>query len=161
MTEDSNALLEQTIHEIFTGSERTLPKHAANLEGKRGKKRAVKELELALAVLLVDLASCDQAFDMQEYVIISNGLRRLFGTNKSDVRGLINQANLVLSNLRGTAKFSQLLQESLSEDEKRAVLEVIDEVIFADGVEDGFETYLRNKFMHALGLSTDLPTNKN
>jgi uncharacterized tellurite resistance protein B-like protein len=111
-----------------------------------------KELELALAVLLVDLASCDQNFEQQEYQVISNGLKRMFGTGKSDVQALVNQANTVLKNLRGTSRFAEMLKDNLSHEERQHVMELINEVIDADGQEDGFETYLRHKFAKLLGF---------
>lgn len=114
------------------------------------KKAPKKDLELALAVLLVDLASCDQNFDPHEYHLISNGMRRMFGTTKDQVQALVNQANLVLKNLRGTARFGELLKNHLSEAERMAIMEIIDDIISSDKKEDGFEVYLRHKIADLL-----------
>lgn len=111
-----------------------------------------RELEVALTVVLVDLASCDQNFEPREYQVISSGLKRMFGTSKSEVQALVNQANMVLANLRGTNHFAKMLRDGLSIEQKKAVLETIDEIIHIDGQEDGFEIYLRNKFSRLLGL---------
>ena len=112
---------------------------------KKGKSGNQKDLELALAILLVELASCDQNFDMPEYHIISLGLYRLFGTGKDQVTALVNQAQGILANLRGTSKFANLLKDNLSEEQRKAIMEVIDDVITADGKVDGYETYFRHK----------------
>ena len=106
-------------------------------------------------MLLVDLASCDQDFDPGEYQVITGGLRRIFGTSKAEVTGLVNQANLSLGNLRGVSKFGELLRDNLGFDERKAIMEVIEEVIAADGEEDGFETYLRDKLTELLGLNSE------
>ena len=119
------------------------------------KGRNNRELELALAVLLVDLASVDQNFDMREYNTIAAGLARIFGTNLHEVQSLVNQANLVLKNLRGTSRFAELLRDNLSVEERQDVMKIIDEVISADGIEDGFETYLRHKFSDLLQVKIE------
>ena len=103
-------------------------------------------------MLLVELAGSDQNFDAREYNVISNGLRRIFGTTKDEVAALINQATLNLAHLRGTGRFATLLKDNMTLEERQVVMEVIEEVIAADGVEDGFETYLRHKFSDLLGV---------
>ena len=154
-----NYLIDQTIDRIFVRSESftgTLPQLS------RSKRRAKqKELELALTVILVDLASCDENFEQREYIAISNGLRRLFGDSK-DLKMMVNRAQLALSNLRGTQNFAELLRENLSEEERKIVAEVIEDVIGADGVEDGFEQYLRLKYAKLLNIpiKSDQPKEK-
>jgi uncharacterized tellurite resistance protein B-like protein len=64
----------------------------------------------------------------------------------------VNQAVLALQNMRGSTSYIETLRENLDDAQRRAILEVIDDVIDADGVEDGFETYLRTKFADLLGL---------
>ena len=64
----------------------------------------------------------------------------------------MNQAVLALQNMRGSTSYIETLRENLDDAQRRAILEVIDDVIDADGVEDGFETYLRTKFADLLGL---------
>ena len=146
--------LSRTLDDVFAESD--------NLEKKQKMSRRAeaysvsqRELEVALTVLLVDLASCDDDFDPREYQMLSNGLRRVFGTAKHEVQALVNQAKLAIANLRGTNKFAALLRDNLDEEKRRAILEVIDDVIMVDGVEDGFETYLRCKYADLLGLPTE------
>ena len=93
------------------------------------------QLQLALTVMLVDLASIDQNFDVSEYNTISQGLHRVFGTTKQEVQSLVNQANLVLANLRGTSRFAELLKKEMDIGQRKAIMEIIDEVIGADGKE--------------------------
>lgn len=151
---DQNDLIADTLQTIFAKSNGHLPEEPQPRK-KKTKKVPKKDLELALAILLVDLASCDQNFDQQEYLLISRGLRRIFGTSKLQVTGLVNQAQGVLKNLRGTSRFAETLKKQLTLEERIVILDVIDEVIEADGVEDGFETYLRHKFRDLLGIPED------
>lgn len=134
------------LNSMIKANNRIIEKQEQDIKGGgKGKLKNKKDLELALTVLLVELASCDQNFDMPEYHIISLGLYRMFGTSKDQVTALVNQAQTVLGNLRGTSRFAGLLKESLPEEERKAILEIIDDLIMADGQVDGYETYLRHK----------------
>lgn len=111
------------------------------------------ELELALTVLLVDLAWSDQDFDHREYQVIVEGLHKMFGTNSIQVKSLVNQAILILKDLRGTNHYGSLLRNKLKEKQRLAIMEIVDEVIAADGKEDGFEIYIRKKISDVLGIN--------
>lgn len=152
----SNMLIGQTLEQIFSKHDKPKKqssKYANPLVSQR-------DLEVAFTVLLVDLASCDQNFDQNEYQIITTGLMRVFGTTKDQVQSLVNQASMVISNMRGTNRFAEQLKENLDVETRQKILEVIDEIIHSDGVEDGFETYLRAKFLDLLGLSEVQPAEK-
>ncbi|MCB0353306.1 MAG: TerB family tellurite resistance protein [Bdellovibrionales bacterium] len=150
MSSEGSHVLNQTIQSIFQNHKNSLQGQSAQSLKKRG--LDPKELELAVTVLLVDLASADQEFDPSEYHVIQNGLMRLFGTGKHEVTQLIHQAKSTLANLRGVSRFGELLNRNLDHEQKIAVMEVIEEVIQADGQEDGYETYLRHKFAGMLGI---------
>lgn len=150
MSENDKKITADALINAFKDSEK-----GNNKNTKR--KVPVQDLELAFTVLLVDMASSDQNFEQSEYIMIGSGLRRLFGTSKDRVRGLVNQANTIISNLRGTSRYAALLRDNLNDDEKKAVMETVDELIFSDGSEDGFERYLRTKLADLLGVSSDLP----
>ncbi len=152
MSTADNPLLKSIVQNIFEKEQETKEREKAFADASEsGIDRS--QLELALTVLLVDLASCDQDFDPKEYQVISSGLRRIFGTSKTEISGLVNQANLQLANLRGVSKFTELLRENLSLDERKAIMEVIEDVISADGQEEDFEVYLRTKLSDLLGIN--------
>lgn len=144
MTASLNAVLD----DLFLNNQKLVQHGMQRKKQSQGSNK--RDLELAVSVLLVDLAGADQNFDPEEYNMIQSGLTRLFGTSAIQVKALINQATLVIKNLRGTSQFAKLLKESLSIEERQKVMSIIDEVICADGVEDGFETYLRHKFSDLL-----------
>ena len=124
----------------------------------KGKKHASKrELEQALAILLVELASCDQNFDTNEYNIIISGLKRIFGTERNQVTALINQANAMIASMRGSSGYGVLLRDNLSIPQRQNILEIVEEIISADGRVDGFEIYVRNKIAELLGLPKPEP----
>lgn len=120
----------------------------------KGKKKAtLRDLELAMTVLLVELASCDQNFDQNEYDLIVSGLKSVLGTERTNVSQLVNQANLALANLRGTAQYGDILRENLRESDREAILEIVEKIINADGKIDGYELYVRNRLAKMLGLA--------
>lgn len=143
-----NDFIGSTIDSIFAQHN----KSAGNAAFKSKNSVERHQLEVALTVILVDLASADQSFESREYFIIENGLRRLFGTPKLEVSKLVAEAQSALANLRGTGKFTTELKDTLTLEQKKVAMEVIDDVISADGVLDGFEIYLRNRFAASLGL---------
>lgn len=153
MSQNSEGALADAIQNIFAESGNPLqPKGAAPRKRFQAKGVNKRDLELAMTVLLVDLASADQEFDQQEYTVIMNGLIRIFGTSKTEVSSLVNQAKTALSNLRGVGRFADLLKENLSPEEKKHVMDVIDEVINIDGEVCDFEVYLQHKFAGLLGI---------
>lgn len=147
---ETDKLINDAIQGMFTGQKIDLALHGKS--GKKGKGAAPRELELALAVILVDLASADQNFDQNEYQAIALGLRRVFGTSKDQMQVLVNQAKVQLAGLRGTGRFAEMLRDNLTEKDKQAVMEVIEDIIAADGKEDGYETYLRTRLQSTLGI---------
>ncbi len=151
MANDRPQFVQQVITGVFGQNTRYLNSASAKSQA-QGKKYSAN-LPLALAVVLVELASSDQSFDPPEYNAICSGLKRLFGATREEVTALINQANVVLGNLRGTSEYTELLQKNLSDEDKLAALDVFDEVINADGKIDGYEQYLRHKFTKLLGLN--------
>lgn len=148
MKEENSKEIVETLDKIFEKNQKVLD----NTKCFNKRKVSKIDLEIALTVLLVDLASCDQNFDQQEYIIISKALKEMFGTSKSEVSNLVNQAELVLKNYRGSTSFIETLRDNLDNEEKALVVNIIDDIIAADGVEDGFETYLRAKFTDMLGV---------
>ena len=151
MSSNQNDIFRHTIQGIFNNNDQLVQRSSKQYHG-QGNKINKSELEFALAVLLVDLASCDQNFEPPEYHIIQNGMRRVFGTTKDQVSALINQANQTLKNLRGSGRFATQLKDALTLEQRQIIMQVIEDVIAADGKEDGFETYLRAKFSDLLGL---------
>lgn len=147
--ESENNFTAETLDKIFSQTEGK-PKGGNAGRKQLGDKKKQQELELALTVILVDLASCDQNFDRSEYHFIGKVLREIFGTTPDEVKPLVNQAITILSNLRGTNSYADLLAENLPDEKKHLVLEAIDTMIDIDGVEDGFETYHRARLERML-----------
>lgn len=154
MNEARSNILGNAIDTIFANSAQNQTQWARNSSKNKGKQpTAKKQLELAMAVLLVELASCDQNFEPREYNLIASGLMRVFGTPRSEISALVNRAKLTLENFNGTTRFAELLKNNLDENIRAQIMDVVNDVIMADGIEDGFEIFLRQKFAKILDVS--------
>lgn len=114
---------------------------------------SVIELEFAATLLLVELASSDHNYSQSEHRTIFNGVRRLFGSSPEKTEALIREARAYLQSPMTTSHFTALLREHVSDKGRQAILSVVDEVVEADGILEGVELYVRNKFVRQLGLS--------
>lgn len=152
MANNSN-FLDKAVDGIFGNSNKHIhgvkPKQSNNA---KSAKILENESKLALTVILVELAGSDQNFDLQEYDAICMGLKRVFNIDRQEVQNLVNQANTVLAGLRGTTGFAEKLAKNLDADQKKVIIEVIDDLINTDGKVDGFEIYLKQKFIRIIGL---------
>ncbi|MCI5064170.1 TerB family tellurite resistance protein [bacterium] len=143
--------LKETVRNLLASQQEAI--NEVHQERKRSQPKIhQRDLELAVTVLLVDLASADQEFDQTEYQVIVHGLMRMFGTKKHEVSALVNQAQTALQNMRGISRFGDLLRSNLPEEERLVIMDIIEEVIQADGVEDDYEIFLRQKLKGLLGL---------
>lgn len=145
-------ILSNTIETIFANNQQNPAERRTGQKKNKNRGAERKQLELAMTVLLVELASSDQNFDPREYNLIANGLMRIFGTPRTEISALVNRAKLALDNFSGTTRFAEMLQKNLSEEARKQLMEVINDVIMADGVEDGFEIFLRQKFARLLDI---------
>lgn len=155
MTDSTQKDTTAIVDRVFSGVQGWSKNSFQDPDGIRPRK---VDLELALVVLLVDLAGSDQNFDQSEYQVIVDGMHSIFGTNALQVKALVNQANLVLKDLRGTSRYGSLLKENLNPTQHAAIMEIVDAVIAADGVQDGFEMYFRYKISKVLGI--EIPEKK-
>ncbi len=119
----------------------------------KGPLRGKDEVALAAAVVLIEIASSDHVVDKFERTVIINGLKSLFRVSDETANGLMNRAKAQVSSMRGSSSAAELLRDSLDVASKRAIAQVIDNLIRCNGVVDGIEVYLRKRFRDILGLS--------
>ena len=150
MNKKSNQLVSnQVLQQFKNPNSRYSEQIRKNLRKSAAKKL---DLELALTIILVDVASCDGEFEQSEYHVISCALRMILGSCRTDMSKLVNQAKLALANLRGISRYAQILCDCLEENERRFILQAVENVIMADGREDDFETYMRHKLADLLDI---------
>ncbi len=122
----------------------------------KGPIRGKDDIALAAAIVLIEIASSDHVVDKFERTIIINGLKSLFRVSDETANGLMNRAKAQLASMRGSSSAAEILRDSLDLPTKRAIAQVIDNLIRCNGVVDGIEVYLRKRFRDILGLSEEM-----
>ena len=123
----------------------------------KGALRNKDEIALAAAMVLLEVASSDHVVDKFERVTILNGLKSLFRVSDETANGLMSRAKAQLSSMRGSSSAAELLRDSLDMPSKRAIAQVIDNLIRCNGVVDHMEVYLRKRFRDILGVPEEMP----
>ena len=121
-----------------------------------GPLRSKEEISLAAAVVLLEIASSDHVVDKFERTVIHNGLKGLFKLSDETAHGLVSRAKAQLSSMRGSSASAEILRDSLDSATKRAIAQVIDNLIRCNGVVDGMEIYLRKRFRTILGIPDEM-----
>jgi uncharacterized tellurite resistance protein B-like protein len=114
------------------------------------------EIALAAAVVLTEIASSDHVVDKFERTVIHNGLKSLFKLSDEAVIGLMARAKAQLSSMRSSSAQAEALRDALDPASKRAIAQVIDNLIRCNGVVDSVEIYLRKRFREILGIAEDV-----
>ena len=104
----------------------------------------------AIAVLLAEMAMIDQNFDEREYGYIFTHLEKHFDMSQDEAKHLIKYGTSLISNLQSTELFAKHLREALGDEERSKLMKVLEGLIQADGVEHGFEVYLRDRLKNTL-----------
>lgn len=112
-------------------------------------------LELAYAVVLVDLAFVDDDFTIVEHEFIKTRLQGLFSLELDETYDLIREAQDIIRNNDTIAIYTECLKEKLSAEEKEKLIRMLDQMIRFEGKEHGFEQTLRDRYEHMLGVRVD------
>jgi uncharacterized tellurite resistance protein B-like protein len=110
------------------------------------------DVQLATAIVLVEVASSDHMVDRFERSVIITGLKSIFKISDETASGLIAKARSALASMRSSSAEASLLKDHLDPATKRAVANTIDTLIKCNGVVDSMEVYLRHRFRMLLGL---------
>jgi len=119
---------------------------------KSGKSPKHIDVQLATAMILVEVASSDHTIDRFEKSVIHNSLKAIFRISDESAAGLFAKARSALSSMRSSSAEASMLKDVLDHGTKRAVANTIDTLIRCNGVVDTMEVYLRQRFRSLLGL---------
>lgn len=99
-------------------------------------------LPVAVAALLVQAAQMDDHFDAQERAAIERLLAARFGLDAGQIRAVLAAAERRAEESSQLLPFTRLVVDRLSPPERVQVVEMLYEVVFADGVLDPDEDTL-------------------
>jgi len=90
-------------------------------------------LRLATAVLLVDVARSDHIFDIEEFDQVLKLIETHFELSPDQAAALVNAADEEAEDLVSLHEFTQLLHQSLDDQEKSRIVGLLWQVAYADG----------------------------
>jgi len=111
------------------------------------------ELELATAVLLVEVARADFSEDEVEIEAVADLLATHLGVSKEEVAQLVDEAQRQADHSASLQAFTRQLHEELSVEEKRHVIEMLWRVALADEKLDKHEDHVIRKVAGLLYIS--------
>lgn len=99
-------------------------------------------IRMATAVLMTDVARADSEFDESEFNLLLGLIERHFELEPEQANQLANAANEQSEESVSLHRFTKLLHEHLSADEKAHIIALLWRVAYADGRLDKFEDSL-------------------
>ena len=99
-------------------------------------------LRIATATLLLEVVRADFEVGRREMNEVRQVLAAQFNLSKQELEQLINEANEHADRLVSLQHITRQLNENLSETEKIRVIEMMWQVVFADGNLDHYEEHL-------------------
>lgn len=108
--------------------------------------------DIALAILLMDIALVDNNFDIKEHEWIKKILEGCFKLNSEKVISLIEIAKLETENSKDIDSYAQYLRLTLTPKERLEVYNIFEQLIKVDKIIDSFEKKLVQKYKNLLGV---------
>jgi uncharacterized tellurite resistance protein B-like protein len=100
------------------------------------------EVQLAAAALLVEAAHVDDDFDLRERAVIDRVLERRFKLSAAAARRLVVEAERVSERSTQIFRFTQVINDRFSLEQRVELMEMLWEVVYADGSIDALEDTL-------------------
>ncbi len=110
-------------------------------------------LQLAAAVLLVEVMRADPAVGAQERQAVLDALARKFSLGQDEVARLLELAQAQAQGLYDYHRFTSLLNEHFTQPQKVAVVQAMWEVAYADAHLDAHENHLVSKIAGLLHVT--------
>jgi uncharacterized tellurite resistance protein B-like protein len=110
------------------------------------------DVRVAACVLLVELATVDGEFSAIERTRITEILQRHFGVDAAGAEALINEAAAAGRDAADDFVFTRQVVREYDLAQRMVLAELMWQVVLADGVVDGQESYLMRKLANLLQL---------
>ena len=111
-------------------------------DGRSPSRDGTDEVQIAAAALLVEAAHIDDEFDMGERAVIDRILERRFKLTPAAARRLVVAAEEISERSTQLFRFTRIINERFSLDQRIELLEMLWEVVYADGTVDALEDTL-------------------
>ncbi|PWJ18194.1 TerB family tellurite resistance protein [Jannaschia seohaensis] len=114
---------------------------------------AAPDARLALAALMVRVARSDHDYAAAEIARIDRILMRRHGLNAAEAAALRAEAEVLEAEAPDTVRFTKAIKESVSLEDRIAVIEALWSVVLADGTRDEEENGLLRLLANLLGVN--------
>jgi uncharacterized tellurite resistance protein B-like protein len=114
---------------------------------------AISDGNAAVAALLVDAASIDGDFDSAERQTIAALLANKFDLDAGEIRALINEAVARVDKSVDHYGFARKVKQTFDHNALVDLIEMLWQVVYADGVVDDFESNLMRRLSGLLDVS--------
>ncbi|MEN8005962.1 MAG: TerB family tellurite resistance protein [Candidatus Krumholzibacteriota bacterium] len=112
----------------------------------------LNHLQVATCALLLEVAHADQDFSEDEEKAIADLVGRRFGLDSDQTAELLHAADSERQKSGDLYQFARLINDSFSRPRKLAVLELLWQVVYSDGVLEAREDALMHKMGTLLGV---------
>ena len=112
-----------------------------------------QDLHLAMAALLVEVATIDQHFDEQEWATLQTLLMTQCHLSASDAQALANEGREASANSSSLYDFTQLINSHCEYPQKVALVEGLWKIAFADGSVDKYEEHIIRRIADLIHVS--------
>ena len=112
-----------------------------------------KTIELATAVLMIEISLADEHIQDEERNVIRTVLSDHFKLNNEEINELIDLAENEVNHAVSLYEFTRLLNDAMTMSDKINIIESLWHVAYADAVLDKYEEYYIRKIADLLYIS--------
>ena len=112
----------------------------------------LNHLQVATCALLLEVAHADQDFSEDEEKVITKMMGTRFGLDADQTAELLHVADEERKKSGDLYQFARLINDGFSHPRKLAVLELLWQVVYSDGVLEAHEDALMHKLGTLLGV---------
>jgi uncharacterized tellurite resistance protein B-like protein len=110
-------------------------------------------LQLATAVLLVEVMRADPAMDANERLAVMAALRRTFALAEDEVARLVELAEQTVRTASDFFQFTSVINDRFDQAQKGRIVEYMWQVAYADGNIDAYENHVISKVAELLHVT--------
>ncbi|MBN2408032.1 MAG: TerB family tellurite resistance protein [Elusimicrobia bacterium] len=121
-----------------------------------GAEKTIKDdTRLAASVILLETAYSDSEFSDEERGLIVDILKKDFEINDEEARDLIETGTDILKNDTNKWRYTNIINNSYSNDQKLMLIQSVWELIYADNRLDKYEDHLVHRLSKVLHIPHD------